>query len=333
MKLSVLDQSPISRGSDPETALNNTLKLAKVTEEHGYTRYWVAEHHNTNGLASVSPEILIARIASYTERIRVGSGGVLLPQYSPYKVAENFKMLEAMFPERIDLGIGRSPGGSQDTRMALTDGVNKSMKEFPRQLQDLQGFLHNMLPKDHPYRLVKAAPRTKTAPSMWVLGLSERGAANAAEIGTGFVFGHFISPDKGEAAMESYREQFQPSRDFDQPVNAVCIFVVCADTETEAEELAISQDKWLLNVGKGSDIKVPSIEEVKKRSYRQEELDIIRKNRSRAVIGTPEQVKAELERLSHYYQTDEFMIITNIYDFEAKVHSYRLLAEAFELSR
>lgn len=331
MKLSVLDQSPISRGSDPETALNNTLKLAKVTEELGYTRYWVAEHHNTNGLASVSPEILIARIASLTERIRVGSGGVLLPQYSPYKVAENFKMLEAMFPERIDLGIGRSPGGSQDTRMALTDGVNKSMKEFPRQLQDLHGFLHNTLPKDHPYRLVKAAPRTKTVPPMWVLGLSERGAANAAEVGAGFVFGHFISPDKGNDAMETYREQFQPSPDFDQPVKAVCIFVVCADTEEEAEELAISQDKWLLNVGKGSDIKVPSIEEVKKRSYRQEELDIIRKNRSRIVIGTPDQVKAELERLGEYYQTDEFMIITNIYDFEAKVHSYRLLAEAFGL--
>lgn len=331
MKLSVLDQSPISRGSDPETALNNTLKLAKITEELGYARYWVAEHHNTNGLASVSPEILIARIASYTERIRVGSGGVLLPQYSPYKVAENFKMLEALFPGRIDLGIGRSPGGSQDTRMALTDGVNKSMREFSRQLQELQGFLHNTLAKDHPYRLVKAAPRTKTIPPMWVLGLSERGAANAAEIGAGFMFGHFINPDKGQAAMESYRENFQSSSDFEHPVNAVCIFVVCADTEEEAEELAISQDKWLVNVGKGSDIKVPSIEEVRKRAYRQEELDIIRQNRRRAVIGTPKQVKQELERLSEYYQTDEFMIITNIYDFDAKVHSYRLLAEAFDL--
>ncbi|QKY68774.1 LLM class flavin-dependent oxidoreductase [Lentibacillus sp. CBA3610] len=331
MKLSVLDQSPISRGSSPEQALNNTLKLAEITEQLGYTRYWVAEHHNTNGLASVSPEILIGRIASCTNKIRVGSGGVLLPQYSPYKVAENFKMLEALFPGRIDLGIGRSPGGSQDTRMALLDSIHKDMSEFPRQLHDLQGFLHNTLPQDHRYRLVKAAPRTKTVPPMWVLGLSERGAENAAEIGTGFMFGHFINPDKGQAAMEAYREKFQPSSDFEQPVNAVCIFIVCADTEEEAEELALSQDKWLLNVGKGSDIKVPSIEEVKKRSYRQEELDIIEKNRRRTVIGTPEQVKAELERLGDYYQTDEFMIITNIYDFDAKVHSYRLLAEAFEL--
>src|SRR5699024_3112257 len=275
MKLSVLDQSPISRGSSPEQAIKNTLKLADITEELGYKRYWVAEHHNTNGLASVSPEILIARIASHTNTIRVGSGGVLLPQYSPFKVVENFKMLEAMFPGRIDLGIGRSPGGSQDTRMALLDSINKSMSEFPRQLRDLQGFLHNTLPADHRYRLVKAAPRTKTVPPMWVLGLSERGAANAAEIGAGFVFGHFISPDKGQAAMETYREKFQPSPDFWQPISAVCIFVVCADTKEEAEELALSQDKWLLNVGKGSDIKVPSIEEVKKRTFRQDELDVI----------------------------------------------------------
>ncbi|MFD1361093.1 LLM class flavin-dependent oxidoreductase [Lentibacillus salinarum] len=331
MKLSVLDQAPISWGSNPEEALNNTLKLANETEKLGYTRYWVAEHHNTNGLASASPEILITRIAAHTNSIRVGSGGVLLPQYSPYKVAENFKTLEALFPGRIDLGIGRSPGGSQDTRMALTDGVNRSMAEFPRQLQDLQGFLQNTLPKDHPYRLVKAVPRTETTPPMWVLGLSERGAKNAAEIGAGFIFGHFINPEHGRAAIDAYRSAFKPSQRFDQLRTAVCIFVVCADTEEEAEELALSQDKWLLNVGKGSDTKVPSIKEVKNRTFRQEDLEVIQKNRSRCVIGTPEQVKQALERLSEYYQTDEFMIITNIYDFEAKVHSYRLLAETFDL--
>ncbi|GAB3059082.1 LLM class flavin-dependent oxidoreductase [Virgibacillus ainsalahensis] len=331
MKLSVLDQAPISRGSNAQETLNNTLKLAKRTEELGYTRYWVAEHHNTNGLASTSPEILITRIASHTNTIRVGSGGVLLPQYSPFKVAENFKMLEALFPGRIDLGIGRSPGGSQDTRLALTDSIKKSMTAFPRQLEDLQGFLHNTLPRDHAYRMVKATPRTKTAPPIWVLGLSERGAANAAKNGIGFTFGHFINPVNGLAAMEKYREKFQPSPSLDEPQSNVCIFVVCADTQEEAEELALSQDKWLLNVGKGADTKVPSVEEVKKKAFRQEELEEIKKNRRRCVIGTPEKVKAELERLSEYYQTDEFMIITNIYDFDAKVHSYRLLAEAFEL--
>ncbi len=203
------------------------------------------------------------------------------------------------------------------------------MSEFPRQLSDLQGFLHNTLPKDHPFRLVKAAPRTATVPPMWVLGLSERGAANAAEQGTGFVFGHFISPAKGQAALKTYREKFQPSLNADKPQTIVCIFVVCANTEAEAEELALSQDKWLLNVGKGSDVKVPSVDEVKNKTFKPEELNEIRKNRERCVIGTPEQVKEELYRLSDVYQTDEFMIITNIHDFDAKIHSYKLLAEAF----
>ena len=333
MKLSVLDQSPISRGSSPEEALKNTVQLAKITEKLGYTRFWVAEHHNTNGLASTSPEVLISHIASQTNTIRVGSGGVLLPQYSPYKVAENFKLLEALFPGRIDLGIGRSPGGGPDTRLALTDNIKKSMTAFPRQLEDLQGFLHNTLPQDHQFRMVKATPRTKTVPPMWVLGLSERGAANAANIGAAFTFGHFIDPTNGLAAMKKYREKFKPSPDRKEPHSNVCIFVVCADTQEEAEKLAVSQDKWLLNVGKGADTKVPSIEEAKKKALRPDELEEMRKNRKRCVIGTPEKVKAELERLSEEYQTDEFMVITNIYDFDAKVRSYELLAEAFGLER
>ena len=331
MKLSVLDQSPISRGSSPEQALANTVTLAKVTEKLGYTRFWVAEHHNTNGLASVSPEVLMSRIASETRSIRVGSGGVLLPQYSPFKVAENFKLLEALFPGRIDLGIGRSPGGAKETRMALTDGDPKSMSEFPRQLADLQGFLHNTLPRDHQYRMVKATPRTENVPPMWVLGLSERGAANAAEMGAGFTFGHFINPSNGVAAMKTYREKFQLSIDRDEPETNACIFVVCAETDEKAEELALSQDRWLLNVGKGAGTKVPSIEEVKKRPLRPDDLKEMRENRKRCVIGTPEKVREELERLSDVYQTDEFMVITNIYDFDAKVRSYRLLADVFGL--
>ncbi|MFC4560082.1 LLM class flavin-dependent oxidoreductase [Virgibacillus kekensis] len=331
MKLSVLDQAPISRGSDAIHTLNNTLKLAKITEDIGYTRYWVAEHHNTNGLASTSPEILITRIAAHTERIRVGSGGVLLPQYSPFKVAENFKTIEAFFPGRIDLGIGRSPGGSQLTRMAITDNMDRSMREFPRQLADLQGFLHNTLPKDHQFRMVKAAPRLENVPPLWVLGLSERGAKNAAKLGTGFVFGHFIKPDNGAKVIQTYRNNFQSSPSIESPKTVVCIFVVCAKTQEEAEELALSQDKWLLSVGKGADTKVPSIEEVKKKTFSQEELEQIRKNRERAIVGTPDKVKRKLDRLSEQYQTDEFMIITNIYDFDAKVRSYQLLAEEFQL--
>lgn len=331
MKLSVLDQSPISRGASPEEALTNTVKLAQTTEKLGYTRFWVAEHHNTNGLASVSPEVLISHIASQTSLIRVGSGGVLLSQYSPLKVAENFKLLEALFPGRIDLGVGSSPGGSKETRMALMDGLERSMREYPRLLSDLQGFLHNSLPRDHNYRLIKATPRTENTSPLWVLGLSERGAKNAGKLGAGFTFGHFINPANGIDAMKAYRESFQPSETLKEPQTNVCIFIVCAETEKKAQEIAMSQDKWLLNVNKGADTKVPSVEEVKSRSYSPEELKIIEENRKRCVIGTPMQVKEELERLSEVYQTDEFMIITNIYDFEDKLRSYELLADEFGL--
>ncbi|SFL35448.1 luciferase family oxidoreductase, group 1 [Gracilibacillus orientalis] len=327
MKLSVLDQAPISRGDTPEQTLANTLELAKCTEEFGYHRYWVAEHHNTNGLASSSPEIMMTRIASVTNDIRIGSGGVLLPQYSPYKIAEDFKTLAGYFPERIDLGVGRSPGGSQLTRSALTDNQNKSLREFPRQLADLQGFLHNTIPREHEFRLVKAGPRIERVPPIWVLGLSERGATNAAELGLGFVFGHFINPAHGEKAIQTYREQFEPSVTMDHPETMVCIFVICADTEEEAEELALTQDKWLLSVGKGADTKVPSIVEVRKKTFTQEELDIMKKNRERCIIGTPDTIKQELTCLQNLYQTDEFMLITNIHDFEAKKKSYQLIAE------
>jgi len=327
MKISVLDQAPVSSGDSSEKTLEHTLELAKWTESLGYHRYWVAEHHNTSGLVSSSPEIMMTRIASVTNEIRVGSGGILLPQYSPYKVAENAKTLEAFFPNRIDLGVGRSPGGSPLTRSALTDNQHKSLSEFPRQLADLQGFLHNSLPRDHEFRLVKAGPRTEKVPPLWVLGLSERGAENAAKLGLGFVFGHFINPKNGTVALKAYRESFVPSKTMEAPQSFVCVFVVCAETKEEAEELALSQDNWLLNVGKGLGTKVPSIEQVRKKTFSNKDLNIIKKNRDRAIIGTPETVKEQLMQLQKLYQTDEFMIITNIYDFKAKKKSYQLLAE------
>ncbi|MGX8790363.1 LLM class flavin-dependent oxidoreductase [Oceanobacillus sp. M60] len=330
MKLSVLDQSPISMGETSEAALQHTLELAKWTEELGYHRYWVAEHHNTNGLSISAPEIVMTRIASVTSRIRVGSGGILLPQYSAYKVAEIGKTLATFFPDRIDLGIGNSPGGSPQTRAALTDNQNRSLAEFPRQAADLQGFLHNSLPRDHDFRLVKATPRVNQVPPLWILGLSARSANYAAELGTGFIFGHFINPEKGVKALQTYRENFTPSVSMENPQSIVCIFIVCAETEEEAEEHALTQDKWLLNVSKGLGTKVTSSEAV----YRDmdklsaEDREIIQKNRERCIIGTPETVKQQLLELQEKYQTDEFMVINNTFDFEAKKKSYRLLAEA-----
>jgi luciferase family oxidoreductase group 1 len=327
MKLSVLDQAPISKGNTPEQTLQNTLELAQWTESLGYHRYWVAEHHNTSGLASSSPEIMMTRIASVTHQIRVGSGGILLPQYSPYKIAEDAKTLAAFFPDRIDIGVGSSPGGSPLTRSALTDRQNKSLREFPRQVDDLQGFMYNSLPRNHDFRLVKAGPRISNVPPLWILGLSERSAKSAAEKGLGLVFGHFINPTNGEKALKTYYDSFVPSVTLSKPQSMVCIFVVCAETEEKAESLALTQDKWLLNVGRGLGTKVLPEEDINQQTFSDEELENIKKNRERCVVGTPQTVKKRLEELQKVYQTDEFMIITNIFDFEAKKESYRLLAE------
>jgi len=327
LKLSVLDQSVISKGDSASTALQNTIKLAQITEKLGYTRFWTAEHHNTNGIAGSSPEVLISHIASKTSKIRVGSGGVLLPQYSPYKIAENFKVLESLFPNRMDAGIGRSPGGSPSTRMALTDGLRKSMNEFPRQIQDLQGYLLNQLPRDHQFHDVKAYPAIVSLPEMWILGISRRGARVAAEHGTAFTFGHFITPVNGVRAMDYYYTHFQPSPFLQQAKTNVCVFVVCAETQEEAEELALSQDMWLLGIEKGADTRIPTIEEAKSISLTTADRLKIQENRSRMIIGTPQRVKAELLRLSEIYKCDEFMIITNIYDFHDKINSYTLLAK------
>ncbi len=327
MKLSVLDQSPISKGQTAEDALQHSIELAQWAESLGYHRYWVAEHHNTNGLAVSSPEIMITRIASQTSRIRLGSGGVLLPQYSPLKVAETFKVLEALFPGRIDLGLGRSPGGGQRTRAALTDGVNKPLSSFSRQVKELQWFLNGTIPKTHDYYGVSARPHTTTNPNIWVLGLSERGARHAAINGTGFTFGHFINPAHAVEALTAYREKFKPSEGLQHPKVNACVFVVCAETMKEAEELALSQDMWLLQVEKGLETRVPSIEEVKNHTFTARELEKITLNRQRAIIGTPEKVYQELLKLKNDYQTDEFLIITNIFDFNSKKRSYQLLAD------
>lgn len=327
MKLSVLDQSVISKGDNAGQALRNTVKLAQITEDFGYTRFWVAEHHNANGIAGSSPEVLISHIASMTKKIKVGSGGVLLPQYSPFKVAENFKMLETLFPNRIDAGLGRSPGGSASTRLALTDGMRKSLNEFPRQVKDLQAFLRNELNPDHPSHQVKAYPEVSSYPEMWLLGITHRGARLAAELGTAFTYGHFITPVNGRRALEQYYREFQPSSLLHKPKANVCVFVVCAETEEKAEELALSQDLWLLRVEKGLDTRIPSVEEAKNAPLTPSDRARILENRKRMIIGTPEKVKDELMRLSEVYKTDEFMIINNLYCFEDKVKTYTLLAD------
>ncbi|MBG9917458.1 LLM class flavin-dependent oxidoreductase [Bacillus sonorensis] len=329
LNLSILDQVPVSKGSDPHTALKQSAELARLADAWGYKRYWFAEHHSTRGLASTAPEILIAHIAAKTANIRVGSGGVLLPQYSPFKVAETFRQLESLYPGRIDLGLGRSPGGTAKTRLALTDGVNRSLRDFPRQLQDVMYYLTDAIPADHDYAGIKAAPITPSSPGPWLLGLGENSAELAAGTGSGYVFGHFINPERGENAFRTYHERFQPSPFFDRPHSLAAVFVVCAETDEKAEELSLSQDLWLLRVEKGLDSRVPSIEEAKSAVYTDADKAKLRKNRARMVIGSPQMVKQKLLELSERYKTEEIMVLTNVYRFEDKKRSFERLADLF----
>ncbi|MDQ0484169.1 LLM class flavin-dependent oxidoreductase [Guptibacillus hwajinpoensis] len=327
--LSILDQVPIPKGSNSYATLEKTRELALLAEKLGYKRYWFAEHHSTKGLASTAPEIMMAHIAASTSRIKVGSGGVLLPQYSPFKVAENFRQLEALHPNRIDLGVGRSPGGTAKTRLALTDGINKSLNEFPRQLTELSHYLTDSIPSSHEFTGIKAAPQTETPPALWLLGMGENSAQQAADLGIGYVFGHFIKPLRGEKTLKTYYEKFHPTYYHPKPQAIIAIFVVCGKTDEHAEELAQSQDLWLLKVEKGLDSRVPSVEEAKNYSYTKTDLERIRHNRRRMVIGSPKTVKQQLDELSIRYQTEEFMVLTNVHSFDERRNSYERLASIY----
>ncbi|WP_018923922.1 LLM class flavin-dependent oxidoreductase [Salsuginibacillus kocurii] len=331
MNIGILDQIPLPRGSSVDETFTHTIQLAKEAERLGYRRYWLAEHHNTNGLLSTSPEIMIPRLASATTSIKVGSGGVLLPQYSPFKVAEDFKLLEALFPGRIELGVGRSPGGSERTRRALTNDAENNLEAFPQQVTDLYGFLRDELPRQHSFRTVKTSPRFAEAPPLSILALSKPSAQVAAANGLGLVFGHFISPDRWQETLTAYRDQFIPSSQQEEPSVTVCVFVVCAESSERAEELATTLDHWLLGVEKGN-TKIPSLEDVHRTEIKPEDQEKIEQNRRRMVVGTAEEVKAELLKLSERYATDDFLVITNIAGFEARIRSYQLLAEAFGLN-
>jgi len=333
MILGVLDQSPIRSGGTPTEAIQETLILAEHADRLGYARYWLAEHHSSGGLAGAAPEVLMSQVAARTSRIRVGSGGVMLSHYSPLKVAESFRVLEALFPGRIDLGIGRAPGSDQRTARALRHGPGAvPLEHFPQQLADLIGFLHDELPEGHPYHGVRAMPAGPSAPPIWILGSSSDGAALAAHFGTAFSYAHFINAVGGVDATRFYRESFRPSVRLDAPQASVAVFALCAETEAEAERLARCRDLFIVRLYTGRFGPFPSVEEAEAYQYSPPERAIVAEARRRTVAGTPEQVKARLEALAAEYDVDELVIVTITHDFKARLRSYELLAEAFELA-
>jgi luciferase family oxidoreductase group 1 len=332
LRLSVLDQSPISEGSSGAQALANTIELARTADQLGYHRYWVAEHHGGPMLAGPSPEALIGPIAAATERIRVGSGGVMLPHYSPFKVAETFSLLAGLFPGRIDLGLGRAAGTDPLTTFALQrDRRQASADDFPEQLAELLGYLYDQLPPQHPFaRLAKTLPGGPQRPEPWLLGSSSQSALWAAELGLPYAFADFINP-RGMEIAALYRERFAEHEHAGRrPRTAVAVWVICAEDDEQARLLATSARMTFTLLRRGQLIAVPPPERAQ-RFLESDERSAAPRAERRAVLGSPATVKAQLEQVLSDYGAEEAIVVSITYSHEARLRSYELLAEAFAL--
>jgi luciferase family oxidoreductase group 1 len=333
LRLSVLDQSPISEGSTGAQALANTLDLARLADDLGYHRYWVAEHHGGPMLAGPSPEVLIGPIAAATRRLRVGSGGVMLPHYSPLKVAESFSLLAGLFPGRIDLGLGRAAGTDPVTTFALQrDRRSAAPDDFPQQLSELLGYLDGRLAADHPFaRLAATLPGRPERPEPWLLGSSPQSAIWAGELGLPYAFADFINAE-GAAIARSYRERFRASEACAAaPRTAVAVWTICAATDEEARRLAASSRMAFKMLRRGELIAVPSPEKALRFLASEEGPPGPPGAARRAVLGSPPAVREELERVAAEYGADEVIAVTITFDHQARRRSYELLADVFEL--
>jgi len=334
LRLSVLDQSPIPEGADGGVALRNSIDLAKLADGLGYDRYWVAEHHGTPALACTSPEVLIGLIGAATGRIRVGSGGGMLPHYSPLKVAETFSMLSGLFPGRVDLGIGRAAGTDRATAFALQrDRRHPAPDDFPEQLDELLRYVAGREQPDQRFSRHVVLPGRPHAPEPWLLGSSHQSALWAAERGLPYVFADFINPHGAEVAV-LYRKRFEPSSTLDQPRVAVAGWAVCADTDEEAERLASSFRMLMTLMHRGQLIPVPPPE--KALAFLREEegrLGSAMALHRRLIVGTPGVVRDGIESLAREDGADEGMLVNILYDHAARRRSYELIADVFGLSR
>ena len=343
LKLSVLDLSPVSSGSTSADALRNSLALAAHVDTLGYTRYWFAEHHNTSLTACSAPEILIGHAASLTKNLRVGSGGVMLPNHSPLKVAETFRTLEALHRGRIDLGLGRAAGTDPLTALALRRSREAvSADDFPEQLAELRGFLGqesadeliNLDTKIAPqmlFRRIKASPDGVAAPPIYLLGSSDYSARLAAAEGLGFVFAHHINPGPAALALRLYHEQFVPTEAKPAPQSIIAVSAICAPTDDEAEDLARSADLTWLRFARGTIAPIPSVAEATDYPYTEAELAQVQMNRARLFVGSPETLHTQLSKLARAGGTSEIMVTTLMHAPEKRKRSYELLARAFGL--
>jgi luciferase family oxidoreductase group 1 len=328
--LSVLDLAPVTSGSTSGDALRRTLDLARRVDRLGFTRYWVAEHHNMPGIASSAPAVLIGHIADATTHLRVGSGGVMLPNHAPLVVAEQFGMLEALHPGRIDLGIGRAPGTDPVTAAALRRSADAlGAEDFPEQLMDLMGFFSGRFPDGHPYRAITAVPALGNMPALWILGSSGYGAQVAGLLGLPFAFAHHFSADYTMPALALYRKSFRPSDVLDAPYAMIGVGVICAEDDDRAQWLAAPGALSYLRLRSGRPGPFPSPEEAAAYPYTDAERASLEGRLRNTVTGSPATVRDRLEQLADETGVDELMVTTMVHDHADRLRSYELVASAW----
>tara|TARA_B100000927_G_scaffold88412_1_gene71339 strand:- start:716 stop:1702 length:987 start_codon:yes stop_codon:yes gene_type:complete len=328
MKISVVDQSPIFSNSNADNAIKDTRELAKYCDSLGLNRFWLAEHHGSSSFAGCSPEILIPSLASQTEQIRIGSGGVMLMHYSPYKVAENFRLLESLFPDRIDLGLGRAPGSDAYQAGALAYGSKTTGPEFfPTKMNDLKSFLQGTISSTKSFESVNVTPGLGDMPEVWLLVSSRQGAEYAAHFGLPMALAYFIDPSCVDLA-DIYRDNFQPSVFGNEPRISVGVFSICADTDKEAEELSLSAAAWRQNSQKGIFGAFPTLDEAKDSVNG----NLLETNDNRTFVGAPQTVRQKLEPILKKVDPEELKIITICEPFSARVRSYDLIKQSFALN-
>jgi len=333
VELSILDLSPVTTATPPAAALNNTLDLARFADTLGYTRYWLAEHHNLPTIASSAPDIMIGQVAAVTKNMRVGSGGVMLPNHAPLMVMERFKVLEALFPGRIDLGLGRAPGTDQITSLALRrrQDTNNEQDDFLDRFQEMILFESNGFPQNHPFSKVAAMPTGVPLPPIWLLGSSDYSAQLAAQVGAGFSFAYHFSDFPPEIPMLAYRNQFKPSTWRQTPHAILGVAAIVADTEAEADRMAMSADLHFARRALGQYGPLESPDVAAAYPYSPIDRQRIAHNRKRLIVGTPAQAHERIMSLVEATKANEVMITTMVFGHGARKHSYELLARAFGL--
>lgn len=330
MKIGILDQAPLSAGQSAGDALSQAIRLAQAGERLGYSRYWIAEHHDMPGLACSAPEIMLGAIGAQTRSIRLGAGAILLPYYRPFKVAETFNLLATLYPGRIDLGIARSPGGAAEVSMALADRFLENVWKLPEAFEELLRFLDNRHPDDHPYARIAASPLPPAPPEPWILGTGAKSAKLAAEHGVPYAYGRFMNAEGAAEAVAGYREQFRPSRTLQRPYVMLAVSAVCAETSERAHDIALSAYVWRRQTAElGVPAPgLPSVEEAR-RALDEAGIDpdgVRQQLAEQTAVGTPAEVRARLEAWREECGADELMVLSYAYDFADRLRSYELIA-------